>query len=162
MVHLMQAQNSYFGDLIGDPLKDDTWIKEGLAEFIAGADNRVTGSLQSNSVQNLINKIAARNGGGDASDYYSAAFLVINFLHEKIAATNPSNAGPPAGIALGSEVIKHLTTWMKEQHDSRAGSNNSGLNAYFTSFNILSSGGLSYTGNDDFLNDFTNRSGGKA
>ena len=162
MVHLMQAQNSYFGDLIGDPLKDDTWIKEGLAEFIAGADNRVAGSLQSNSVQDLINKVGAGNSWGGTSDDYSAAFLAINFLHERITATNPSNFGPPAGIAPGSEGIKHLTTWMKEQHVSGAGSNNSGLNSYLTSFNILNTGGGSYSNNDDFLNDFTSASGGKA
>ena len=39
MVHLMQAQNSYYGDITGDGSSRGTWFIEGLAEFIHGADS---------------------------------------------------------------------------------------------------------------------------
>ena len=48
VVHLMQAQNSYYGDITGDGSSRGTWFKEGLAEFIHGADNRVNSILNNN------------------------------------------------------------------------------------------------------------------
>ena len=33
MVHLIQAQNSFFGDITGDGTSSANWFKEGLAEF---------------------------------------------------------------------------------------------------------------------------------
>ena len=45
MVHLMQAQNSYYGDITGDGSSRATWFKEGLAEFKL----RIPGSFNSNS-----------------------------------------------------------------------------------------------------------------
>ena len=62
MVHLIQAQNSFFGDITGDGTSSANWFKEGLAEFIAGADNRVVADLErlagypNQSDQKLSNK----------------------------------------------------------------------------------------------------------
>ena len=48
MVHAMQAQNSYYGDITGDGTSRGTWFKEGLAEFIHGADSDVDNILNGN------------------------------------------------------------------------------------------------------------------
>ena len=78
MVHAIQSQNSFFGDITGDGSSSANWFKEGLAEFLAGADNRVVADLQKlagypnpsdanyytlleDQVSNLINRIGTGN-----------------------------------------------------------------------------------------------------
>jgi flagellin len=148
MVHLLQAQNSYFGDLIGGGgHRRDTWFKEGLAEFIRGADSRVNSHLQSGStVANLVAEVAVGQNWGGSSEEYASSFLAVSYLHKKIV---------DAGITDG---IKHMTTWMRDQfQDPTKNAATSGIIAYFGAHTAIG-----YTGNDDFLNDFTSAGGGQA
>jgi len=148
MVHLLQAQNSYFGDLIGgDSHTRDTWFKEGLAEFIRGADSRVNTHLQSGStIASLVGEVAVGKSWGGSSEEYASAFLAISYLHKKIV---------DAGLSDG---IKHMTMWMRDQfQDPTKNAATSGINAYFAAH-----AAIGYTSNDDFLNDFTNATGGQA
>lgn len=147
MVHLMQAQNSYFGDLTGDGSSSATWFKEGLAEFIRGADDRIYSILGSNpsdaDIDSLLSSIGTGNESWTTSEQYGASFLAARFLHSEIKA---------AGHADG---IKHLTLWMKSQFDSNASANVSGLNQYIN--NNLSTRG--YTDNAGFIAMFKSTTG---
>ena len=113
MVHLIQAQNSFFGDITGDGMSSANWFKEGLAEFIAGADNRVVADLERlagypnqsdpnyqtkllSQVSTLVNKIGTGNEDWTSSEQYSAAYLAVRFLHKKL-------------IDLNTEGIKQIT-----------------------------------------------------
>jgi flagellin len=148
MVHLLQAQNSYFGDLIGGGThKRDIWFKEGLAEFIRGADSRVNSHLNSGStVASLVNEVAVGQNWGGSSEEYASSFLAVSYLHKKIV---------DAGITDG---IKHMTTWMRDQfQDPTKNAATSGINAYFGAHAVIG-----FTGNDNFLNDFTSAVGGQA
>ena len=143
MVHLMQAQNNYVGDLTGDGSSKATWFMEGLAEFIHGADSRALGHLGSATptdaqIDALTAKIGSGNEAWTASDQYSAAYLATRFLHKKIT---------DAGFADG---VKDMTVWMKTQHDANNGAAASGINAYFTARGI---GGAGYD-NDAFVAEF--------
>ena len=101
MVHAIQSQNSFFGDITGDGSSSANWFKEGLAEFLAGADNRVVADLQKlagypnpsdanyytlleDQISNLINKIGTGNEDWSNSDQYSAGYLAVRFLHDKL------------------------------------------------------------------------------
>ena len=65
MVHLMQAQNSYYGDITGDGSSRGTWFKEGLAEFIHGADSSVNSILMADG--NNFAALASAIGTGNES-----------------------------------------------------------------------------------------------
>ena len=163
MVHLLQAQNSYYGNLTGEAsptTRTATWFKEGLAELIAGADSRVEGDLWvlagkpssahsstspfrdasyitalENQVSNLVTVVGDGDGSWSNSDQYSAAYLAVRYLHSKA-----QDAGLPGGIA-------HMTQWMSDQFDNGTGASAGGINAYLSTF-------LGYADNDAFLTDF--------
>jgi flagellin len=147
MVHLMQAQNSYFGDLTGDGSSSATWFKEGLAELIRGADNRIYSILGASPTDSDIDSLLSSIGNGNeswtTSEQYGAAFLAARFLHAEIKA---------AGQASG---VKHLTQWMKSQYDANAGAASSGLNAYITA-NLSGQG---YTDTAGFITKFKGTDG---
>mgnify|MGYP001295242014 CR=1 FL=1 len=145
MVHAMQAQNSYYGDIIGDGGRG-TWFKEGLAEFIHGADSDVKNILNGNGddYAALNGAIQTGNESWASSEQYAAGYLAVKYLHSKIQA---------AGAGFG-DGIKHMTTWMKTEFDAGNGAAASGINAYFTAH-----GAIGYTGNTNFLNDFKGAAG---
>ena len=144
MVHLMQAQNSYFGDLTGDGTSSASWFKEGLAEFIHGGDDRVRGILGNSpsdaDITTLLNAIGTGNESWTANDQYAAGYLAARYLHSQIIA-----AGQGAGV-------KHLTQWMKTGFDAGNGSAASGLNTYFQTF-------TSYADTNAFVADFKGANG---
>ena len=122
MVHLLQAQNTYMGDQAGgDPNRDMTWLAEGLAEFIRGADYRAKSSIDSIGVAALLQK--PNTGWGKGSDDYAGAYLAIKYLDEQIRAS-ATGQGNASGIDT-DEGIKHLTTWMRDQRTADAGASNS-------------------------------------
>jgi flagellin len=168
MVHALQTQNSYYGNLTGEGSPSNqtaTWFKEGLAEFIAGADSRVEGDLWTlagkpsssrpasapyrdasyvSALEAQVPTLLAKVGDGDGSwvnsDQYSAAFLAVRYL-DFVCRSN------------GTGGIKHMTEWMRDQFKSNSGASSSGLNAYMNTF-------LGYTGgNDEFLADFKGMNG---
>ena len=148
MVHAMQAQNSYYGDITGDGSSRGTWLKEGLAEFIHGADGRLFSILGAtpNDAQgtSLINAIGTGNEGWSTSEQYASAYLAARFLDYEIQ-------------QAGQSGIKHMTQWMKTQYDTNAGAANSGFDAYVATF--LS--GRNYVTNDNngFLEAFKGNGG---
>lgn len=150
MVHAMQAQNSYYGNIVGDwdgsTSSSGKWFKEGLAEFIHGADGDVASILASNG-----NDYAALNGaigtGNEtwaSSEQYASGYLAVKYLHSKIQA---------AGVGF-ADGIKHMTQWMKNGFDTGQGAANSGIDAYFAAH-----AGIGYAGNTAFLTDFKGAAG---
>ena len=162
MVHLLQAQNTYMGDQAGgDPSRDMTWLAEGLAEFIRGADSRAKSSIDSLGIPALLAKPSS--GWGSGSDDYAGAYLAVKYLDDKVRNSNAANNS--SGISV-TEGIKHLTTWMKAQRDAGAGAEKSGLNQYLETFLNADYGygigsSTDTTGKiiDDFLNDFETSNG---
>ena len=144
VVHLMQAQNSYYGDITGDGSSRGTWFKEGLAEFIHGADNRVNSILNNNGndFASLVGAIGTGNESWTSSDQYATAYLAVKYLHSRIVASGQSDG------------IKHMTTWMKNQFDASQGASNSGIDDYFQTFNISKASGGNFSSNADFVSNY--------
>jgi len=149
MVHLMQAQNSYYGDITGDGSSRGTWFKEGLAEFIHGADSRVDSILDSNgdNFSALASAIGSGNESWVSSDQYATGYLAVKYLHGRIKASGQANG------------VKHMTTWMKTQFDTSQGSSNSGINDYFQTFNITKASGGNFSSNSDFIANYKSTDG---
>jgi flagellin len=147
MVHLMQAQNSYFGDLTGDGTSSANWFKEGLAEFIRGADSRVFSILGNNpsdgDIDNLLSAIGTGNESWSSSEQYASGFLAARFLDYEIK-------------QIGQAGIKHMTTWMKTEFDADSGSSVSGINTYISTF---LNGRYSTDDNNGFISAFKGTDG---
>jgi flagellin len=143
MVHLMQAQNSYFGDLTGDGTSRASWFKEGLAEFIHGADDRILGILGATptnaEIDALLTAIGTGNESWSTNEQYGAGYLAARYLHSQIKAT-------------GQSGVKHLTQWMKTEFDAGNGAAASGLNAYLQTF-------TAYADTNAFIADFKGTNG---
>lgn len=159
IVHILQSQNSYFGDIVGDSSKA-TWFKEGLAEFVHGADARTWNVLQAAGVSEsnviysdasgILNAIGTGNEAWISTEQYVAGYLAVKFLHELII-----NSGY-------SDGIRHMTVWMKEQFDNNEGAASSGINKYFETFTINdnSSTPVRINSNDNFIQIFKNQNNG--
>jgi flagellin len=156
MVHLMQAQNSYFGDLTGDGTSRASWFKEGLAEFIHGADDRILGILGAAPTDAEIDALLAAIGTGNESwttnEQYGAGYLAARYLHSQIQ-------------AAGQSGVKHLTEWMKTEFDASNGAANSGLDKYFNDnlaafgYTTTGAGPTLSTATEKFIADFQSTNG---
>ena len=148
MVHLLHAQNTYYGDPTGDGSSSAKWLKEGLAEFIHGADDRVFSILGANpsdgEITSLINAIGTGNESWSTSEQYASGYLAARYLDYEIK-------------QAGQSGIKHMTQWMKDQFDANAGAAASGFNAYVA--NYLSTRGYNSNDNDGFLQAFKGSGG---
>ena len=161
MVHLLQAQNTYMGDQAGgDPDRDMTWLAEGLAEFIRGADYRANASKNSLGTPALVQ--LPGDGWNGGSDDYAGAYLAVKYLDNQIRS---SGATAVNGVNA-TDGVKHLTTWMKAQRDANAGASASGLNQYIEShlngahgYGVGNSTDTSGQAIDDFLADFESANG---
>ena len=161
MVHLLQAQNTYMGDQAGgDPSRDMTWLAEGLAEFIRGADYRANSSKNSLGTAALVQ--LAGDGWNGGSDDYAGAYLAVKYLDNQIRS---SGAAAVNGVNA-ADGVKHLTTWMKAQRDANAGASASGLNQYIEThlhgahgYGVGNSTDTSGQAIDDFLADFEGGNG---
>ena len=156
MVHLLQAQNTYMGDQAGgDPNRDMTWLAEGLAEFIRGADSRTNASKNRLGTAALVQ--LAGDGWNGGSDDYAGAYLAVKYLDNQIRS---SGAAAVNGVNA-TDGVKHLTTWMKAQRDANAGATVSGLNQYIEThlngahgYGVGNSTDTSGQAINDFLTDF--------
>ena len=161
MVHLLQAQNTYMGDQAGgDPNRDMTWLAEGLAEFIRGADYRANASKNSLGTPALVQ--LPGDGWNGGSDDYAGAYLAVKYLDNQIRS---SGATAVNGVNA-TDGVKHLTTWMKAQRDANAGASASGLNQYIEThlhgthgYGVGNSTDTSGQAIDDFLTDFEGGNG---
>lgn len=78
MVHAIMA------DQMGDDFFDmPTWFKEGTAEFIHGADDRVESDGLAASVARAEQLIAGASWTGSSLDY-SASYIAVKFLHSEL------------------------------------------------------------------------------
>ena len=148
MVHLLHAQNTYYADPTGDGSSSAKWLKEGLAEFIHGADDRVLSILGASpsdaTITTLINAIGTGNEPWSTSEQYASGYLAARYLDYEIK-------------QAGQSGIKHMTQWLKSQFDAGAVASNSGFNAYVSSF--LAGRGYNSNDNDGFLQAFKGSGG---
>ena len=161
MVHLLQAQNTYMGDQAGgDPSRDMTWLAEGLAECIRGADARANSSKTNLGTATLVQLPGLGWNGG--TDDYAGAYLAVKYLDNQIRS---SGAAAVNGVSA-ADGVKHLTTWMKAQRDANAGASASGLNQYLEThlngahgYGVGNATDTSGQAIDDFLTDFETANG---
>lgn len=99
MVHAVMYRSMNIASFF-DPAHDRTWFLEGAAELINGGDERLAGTLQANVISN-----AATFGDAGGSNWpgtsaaYSAAYLAVRYLHQKIKDN-------------GGEGIKDIMTYL--------------------------------------------------
>ncbi|GAA0746521.1 flagellinolysin [Clostridium oceanicum] len=80
LTHAVMSQTMNFGEL-------ETWFKEGTAEFVHGADERLAQSIKSlGSVSAVVSKIGngAKWPENAGSDEYSAAYLAVRYLDQQL------------------------------------------------------------------------------
>lgn len=80
MVHAVMARATNWGDIVNN----NTWFAEGTAEFIHGADERLSADIAASGVAAVVAKMAG--AWANASINYSAAYAATRYLHEKIQA----------------------------------------------------------------------------
>lgn len=73
LVHAVMAVTTNFASLPG-------WFKEGTAEFIHGADERVAIDVYYSGVNGVIKTI----GDISTSAGYSAGYVAVRYLHDKL------------------------------------------------------------------------------
>jgi len=124
MVHGLMADNMY-----SIALPD--WFKEGAAEFIQGADERVVGSLGGTSVSGLTGLLAGATGIStdpwvSDSNHYSAGYIAIRFLHEQSSGGMKAimadlSAGNTLDTAIANNTSYANTTAFITDYTSAAG-----------------------------------------
>lgn len=72
MVHAVMARTTNFANL-------STWFLEGAAEFIHGADERVSGDLGSNTADQIVASINGAWSGSSAQ--YSGGYVAVRYMH---------------------------------------------------------------------------------
>jgi flagellin len=137
-----------------------TWLAEGLAEFIRGADSRANASKTSLGTAALVQ--LPGNGWNGGSDDYAGAYLAVKYLDNQIRS---SGAAAVNGVNA-TDGVKHLTTWMKVQRDANAGASTSGLNQYIEThlngahgYGVGNATDTSGQAIDNFLTDFEGANG---
>jgi flagellin len=65
-----------------------TWFKEGAAEFIHGADERLLSDINASNVASVVNQIGNGSSGawGGNSIDYSTAYAAVRYMHAEIKA----------------------------------------------------------------------------
>ena len=123
--------------------------RRGIASFSFGEDSRVAAILASNGndYASLNAAIGTGNESWVSAEQYASSYLAVKYLHSRIVASGQADG------------IKHMTTWMKTQFDTNSGASNSGINTYFSTFNIFKNGGGSFSGNADFISEFKGSDG---
>lgn len=84
MVHALMA------DQMGDDFYDmPTWFKEGTAEFIHGADDRVSSDGLAASVTRAAELISGSGWSGSSLDY-SASYIAVKYLYTELTTNMPT------------------------------------------------------------------------
>lgn len=95
MVHaVMNRTTNSYTTADGTTALSGTWFKEGAAEFIPGADDRVAGTLTRHSSAEVTTRAvelignATWGGGGvhsfSTADDYTAGYVAVRYLHDRI------------------------------------------------------------------------------
>ena len=164
MVHaVMNRTVNMYAIADGTTFGSGTWFKEGTAEFIPGADDRVVGTLTRQSAANIRDRVVelvggATWGGGGAhsfltADDYSAGYIAVRYLHDRIK-------------TAGGEGIKDVMDYLRTVQGSSvetalqniaAGGYAGGLSDFATDFNT---NGLAFINAMDLTNEDTGAIGG--
>lgn len=78
MVHAVM--NSAYGAAQANSLP--TWFKEGMSEFIHGADERIKTDIANNGLATVVNAVSGGWGSGTVD--YSSAYIATRYLHETL------------------------------------------------------------------------------
>jgi flagellin len=105
MVHAVMGRSMNFTAL-------PTWFKEGTAELIHGADERVVGDIAASNVNAVVNQVAGAWGSNSID--YSSAYIASRYMHQMLKTY---------GHADG---IKAVMTYL---HDNPAADLDAALNA---------------------------------
>lgn len=127
LVHATMSRTMNFASL-------PTWFKEGAAEFIHGADERVVGDGGTANAGNIANTISG--GWVNDSIHYSGGYTAVRYLHDHIQA------------AGGGTGIKEVFDYLKNNPASTLDDALKGIT------NGAYAGGLS-----DFVTEFTGGAG---
>lgn len=164
MVHaVMDRTVNMYATADGSTAGSGSWFKEGTAEFIPGADDRVTGTLTRHTEQEIVDRVvelvggAAWGGGGahgfSTADDYTAGYIAVRYLHDRIK-------------SAGGEGIKDIFTYLKETtgagveqalQNIASGSYAGGLADFATDF---TTNGLAFVQAMDLSNDDVGAIGG--
>jgi flagellin len=127
MVHAVMADETNMFAFPG-------WFMEGAAEFLIGADGRVSSSLASMGGDTpanraaLVGLLADNNTAMSSSNHYSAAYLAVKYLDDKLR-----DAGHAGGIVAAFNNLDDSTNTLND---------------------IVTMAGMGYTDQDDFLAQF--------
>ncbi|HET8705641.1 MAG TPA: flagellinolysin [Pseudomonadales bacterium] len=129
MVHAIMGRSMNFQAL-------PTWFKEGAAEFIHGADDRVVGDVAASTLTNVVNQVSGAWGSNSID--YSSAYIATRYMHSEL-----KRLGNAGGI---KDLMEYL-------HQNQAATLDTALNAltngtYSSAANFISSftGGNSAVG----------------
>jgi flagellin-like hook-associated protein FlgL len=167
MTHVLMAQNTHWGDLVGDGTSSANWFREGLAEAVPGAHKRVINDLWSilqekgiatdrkptaaelkSVAGELINYIGTGNEDWVESQQYSAAYLAVAYADYTIR------------LADTGEGVRSITEHLTDNFLVGQTPADSGLDSYWASRSWSLRSELNNmtrpTSNADFIDKFKN------
>lgn len=140
MVHAIMA------DAMGDDFYDmPTWFKEGTAEFIHGADERLKADVAAagGNVQTIVDRAVALIGGaawaGNSADY-SASYLAVKYISSQLGGNSFSDI--IASIDDDDDITENTiggiiaNTSFTDQANLTSSLQTNGTNFYTTQMNI--------------------------
>lgn len=130
MVHAVMAdQMSNFASL-------PNWFKEGTAEFIHGADERLKNDVSINGLASVVAVGASAIGGGWAgnSQYYSGSYLAIKYLQKNLDSGNFANfVASVETVGLNQAIINHTAFTGEADFQAQFAANGA---AFYATLNI--------------------------
>ncbi|XZG70454.1 flagellinolysin [Chitinibacteraceae bacterium HSL-7] len=144
MVHAIMGRSMSFAGL-------PSWFKEGMAEFIHGADERVWGdTAQGTDASAAVTAFQADDVSG--SQGYTGGYLAVKYLHQQIKA---------AGGAGIRDITEYLASHSGSTLDDAITNGSSGAFANLSDFNTrFASNANSFLATLDLTNDDTGAIGG--
>lgn len=142
MVHAVMGRATNFNSLTD-------WFKEGAAEFIQGADERVASDIDSVGVGGIIGAF----GSVASSEGYSASYVATRYLHDQIKASGGN------GI---KDIMVYLAQNSSADLDDAIQNASSGAYANLAAFesDFTGGAGATYINSMDLSNEDTGAIGG--
>ena len=122
LVHAVQARNIFNYDVDGDGTTwGGTWFKEGIAEFIHGADFRVKSEIDNGkTVQEIVDAIGTGDESWSSSTQYATGYVAVRYLHDQIK-QNGNNVSYNGKTFNKNDGVKALIEWQEEKYANRVG-----------------------------------------
>jgi flagellin len=155
MVHAVMARTMNWGDIV----TNNKWFAEGAAEFIHGADERLSSdyAANGNNFQTVINSLD--DGFQGSSTEYSAAYGAVRFLHESLKA-----AGGQGIKDVMNYMSANKTATLDDAFANAVATKGGGVAGYTSVANFLSAfdggAGATYLGALNLANTDTGAVGG--